>query len=61
MDKTDEPKKRMANLRLSHAGFARYYKELLSRNHHLIKGAHKNKPNKHFFQKTRETNSFSAT
>ncbi|GIO23772.1 hypothetical protein [Oceanobacillus sp. J11TS1] len=61
MDKTDEPMKRMANLQLSHAGFAQYYKELLSRNHHLFKGSQKNKSHKHFFQKVQRANSFHIT
>lgn len=61
MDKTDEPMKRMANLRLSHAGFAQYYKELLSRNHHLLKGSSKNQSHKYFFQKVHRADSFHIT
>ncbi|GEN86120.1 hypothetical protein MKY30_08855 [Oceanobacillus sp. FSL W8-0428] len=61
MDKTDEPMKRMANLRLSHAGFAQYYKELLNRNQYLLKGNSKNKSHKHFFQKVHRANSFRIT
>ncbi|WP_080875853.1 hypothetical protein [Oceanobacillus timonensis] len=61
MSKTDEPIKRMANLRSPHAGFAAYYKGLLSRNHHLIKESRKNKSYKHFFQKVQKDNSYHAT
>ncbi|MFD1413102.1 hypothetical protein [Oceanobacillus jeddahense] len=61
MSKTDEPIKRMANLRLSHAGFTAYYKSLLSRNHHLIKGSREHKSYKHFFQKVHKENSYHTT
>lgn len=61
MDKPDEPMKRMANLQSSHAGFAQYYKELLSRNHHLFKGSCKNKSHKHFFEKVHRANSYHTT
>ncbi|WP_194165542.1 hypothetical protein [Oceanobacillus sp. CFH 90083] len=55
MDKTDEPMKRMANLRLSQAGFASYYKHLLTRNHLLFKGNRKNTPHQ---QRIHSVNSY---